>query len=62
MSMVSSIIYFLIILQIENIESRSEEFDICVDLERNINSSLDCTNIKIPDLEEYKCCSNENNI
>ena len=57
MPMVSSIIYFLIILQIENIESRSEEFDICVDLERNINSSLDCTNIKIPDLEEYKCCS-----
>ena len=57
MPMVSSIIYFLIILQIENIESRIEEFNICVDLERNINSSLECTNIKIPDLEEYKCCS-----
>ena len=57
MPKIASIIYFLILLGIENIEGRSEEFEICVDSERAINSSLDCTNIKIPDSEGYKCCS-----
>ena len=57
MSRIISIIYFLILLRLENIESRSEEFGSCLDIERAINSSLDCTNIKIPDSEGYKCCS-----
>jgi len=57
MPRIASIIYFLILLGIENIEGRSEEFEVCVDSERIINSSLDCTNIKIADSEGYKCCS-----
>ena len=51
------ILYFLIFLKINNIVGRSEEFYKCINLENEILSSTDCTNIKIPESEGYKCCS-----
>lgn len=50
-------IYFLILLQIKNIKGRSEEFNKCINLERTIIAPSDCTDIKIPDSDGYKCCS-----
>ena len=50
-------IYFLILLQIKNIKGRSEEFNECINLERTIIAPSDCTDIKIPDSDGYKCCS-----
>ena len=57
MKMNMFIIYYLIFLQIKNIEGRSEEFNECVNVEKTVNSISKCTNIKIPDSEGYKCCS-----
>ena len=51
------LIYLVFILEIKNIVGRSDEFNNCVNADRTISSISDCTNIKIPDSEGYKCCS-----
>ena len=51
------IMFSLILSQMQKIEGRSEEFNQCVNLENPVVSSSDCTNIKIPEYEGYKCCS-----
>ena len=50
-------IFLMIFLQIKHIEGRSEEFNECVDTEKTVNSISECTKIKIPDSEGYKCCA-----
>ena len=50
-------IFFLILLRIKNLKGRSEEFNECINLEKTINAPSDCTDIKIPDSDGYKCCS-----
>ena len=51
------IIYLITFLQVINVEGRSEEFDECINTDKTIYSSSQCTNIKIPDSEGYQCCA-----
>jgi len=51
------IINILISLLINNIQGRSEEYKECVNPDKTVYSSSDCTKIEIPDSEGYKCCS-----
>ena len=44
-------------IQMKNIKGRSDEFKECVNVDNNVNSVYDCTSIKIPDSEGYKCCA-----
>ena len=51
------IIYLITFLQVINVEGRSEEFDACINPDKTVYSSSQCTNIKIPDSEGYQCCA-----
>ena len=51
------IINLIFFMQIKNIEGRSEEFKECVNVDKTVYSSSDCTSIKIPDSEGYNCCA-----
>ena len=48
---------FLLFLIMKNIQGKSEEFKECINPDKNVYSVSDCTRIKIPDSEGYKCCS-----
>ncbi len=50
-------INILIFLLVKNIKGKSEEFKECVNPDKTVYSISDCTKIKIPDSEGYKCCS-----
>ena len=58
-------IYFLL-LNVKGIQENSDEFYDCINPDKTINSPSECTSIKIPDSDGYKCCSmkisfNDNN-
>ena len=50
---------FLILLIINNVQSRSEEYYECINPNKIISSPINCTSVSIPASDGYKCCSFE---
>lgn len=50
-------ICILILSNMKIFQGKSEEYYECLNTQKTIKSSSECTNIKIPDSDEYKCCS-----
>ena len=50
-------LFSLLIFNFEKIKAKSDEYYNCIDPNKNINSPSECTSIKIPESEGYKCCS-----
>ena len=48
---------FLILLFVQSLKMNSNEFYECINPERTVTSSSECTSIEIPEKEGYTCCS-----
>ena len=51
------IYFFILLISIKKLQGFSEEFYDCIDPDRIIRYPSDCTSIRIPDEEGFKCCS-----
>lgn len=51
------ILIFSLFLYMQCFQDKSEEFYDCLNPDKIVNNSFECTFIKIPESDEYKCCS-----
>ena len=51
------LLYLISLLNVQSLNENSKEFFECINPEKIAYSSSECTSIKIPDSEGYKCCS-----
>ena len=51
------LLYLISLLNVQSLNENSKEFFECINPEKIAYSSSECTSIKIPDSEDFKCCS-----
>lgn len=51
------ILYFLFLLQLKKFKGKSSEYNDCIDPTKTIKNGSSCLDIKIPDSDNYTCCS-----
>ena len=49
--------FLILLLYLKQLKGFSEEYYECLDSDKTVDSHSDCTSIKIPEYEGYKCCS-----
>jgi len=52
-----SLLYLSLLLSVQGIKEYSEEFYECINPDKEVKSESECSSIKIPDVDGYKCCS-----
>ena len=59
MKKVIILFYLISLLNVQGLNENNKEFLECINPKKIAYSSSECTSIKIPDSEGYKCCSME---
>ena len=54
--MKSLMIFSLILLLLEKVKGKSQEYYLCIDPNKSVSSTSLCASLKIPESDGYKCC------